>query len=125
VKRSEHGEQTAVIQWALTLEGRYPALHWLYACPNGEYRSPSVANRLQEEGVKPGVPDLFLPVPLGEYHGLYIEMKRRGGRTSPEQEEWITHLLSVGYRVEVCVGYEQAAAVLCDYVGIPEELIAK
>jgi hypothetical protein len=34
------------------------------------------AVKLQKEGVRPGVPALFLSVALGGFHGLYVEMKR-------------------------------------------------
>ena len=36
----------------------------------------ATGGRLRAEGLKSGVPDLCLPSAHGEYHGLYIEMKR-------------------------------------------------
>jgi hypothetical protein len=69
------------------------------------------------EGVVPGVPDLMFAVPIGEYHGLLIEMKRRkGGRTSPEQKELIPLLGGQGYRVEVARGSDEALEIFKSYL---------
>ena len=69
-------------------------------------------------GVKAGVPDLFLPVARGAYHGFFIEMKREtGGKVSPEQKEWHQRLIGQGYAVMVCHGCEEAVSALNDYLG--------
>jgi hypothetical protein len=68
-------------------------------------------------GVKSGVPDLFLPVPRGKYHGLWIEMKRtEDGKVSENQKWWIGALNKLGYRAEVCYGAEQAIKLLTEYL---------
>lgn len=95
----------------------WPELALLYAVPNGGKRSRKTAADLKAEGVKPGVPDYCLPVPRGGHHGLYLELKRlRGGRVEPEQREWLAALVANGYRAEVARGWEQAWAVLRDYL---------
>ena len=69
------------------------------------------------EGVKAGVPDLCLPVARGQYHGLYIELKRqRGGRTSDHQSEWLDALSAQGYKAALCYGWEQAAGTIIEYL---------
>lgn len=115
---TERAEQVTVVVWARWESCRTPALRWLYAVPNGGHRVRAVAARLQEEGVRPGVPDLVLPVARHGYHGLYIEMKRRKrGTVSKEQTKWLNALRSEGYRAEVCAGADEAIAVLADYLG--------
>lgn len=114
---SEHAEQCALMDWAQMAYGKHPELRWLYATPNGGFRHVSTAAKLKAEGAKAGVCDLFLPVPRGGYHGLYIEMKRqKGGRLSPEQKDFIEFVQSHGYRAEVCPGWIVARDVLVDYL---------
>ena len=113
----EHDEQVTLFQWAEWNLGRYPELKWMYAIPNGGLRNTVVAKKLKAEGVKPGVPDVCLPVPKRGYHGLYIEMKRiKGSTTSDEQKEWHSVLRQYGYRVDVCNGFEKAQEALEDYL---------
>lgn len=119
---TEHQEQVALMQWARRHAYQYPELRLLHAIPNGEKRSHSVANRLKLEGVSPGVPDLFLPVPrIASYarlrHGLYIELKRqRGGSVSAEQKDWHVALRAQGYEVVVAKGWEAAVVEIRSYL---------
>ena len=114
----EGQEQAALMSWAKMQSWRWPELALLFHIPNGGGRSKAEAGRLKAEGVKAGVPDLFLPVSRDGYHGLFIELKRQaGGRVSDEQKEWIQELRDQGYRVEVCKGWEAAAGVLKNYLG--------
>lgn len=58
-----------------------------------------------------------LPVARGQYHGLYIELKRqRGGRTSDHQSEWLDALSAQGYKAALCYGWEQAAGTIIEYL---------
>lgn len=126
---TEHVEQRNLFEWAGRMLRTYPVLEWLYAVPNGGHRNIIVAKKLKAEGVKPGVPDVVLPVrgydPDGSaYGGLYIELKRlEGGRVSPEQTRWHEFLRSQAYRVEVCRGWLEASAVIATYLehGRPHE----
>src|SRR5215203_2049252 len=115
MRSTEHQEQAALIRWATLSTGAHPELAMLYAIPNGGARHPVVAAKLKAEGVKRGVPDLCLPVPRGEYHGLYVELKAAGGRPTVEQRAWITALEALGYRARVCVGWEAAREAIKKY----------
>ena len=104
---SEGQEQATLMNWVKMQSWRWPEAALLFHIPNGGGRSKAEAGRFKAEGVKAGVPDLFLPVPKGEFHGLFIEMKRlAGGRVSDEQKDWIRMLREQGYRVEVCKGWQ-------------------
>jgi len=54
------------------------------------------------EGVKRGVPDVFLPVARGGYHGLWIEMKYGKNKTTSNQKWWLNELKDQGYKTAVC-----------------------
>ena len=119
---TEHEEQATLIEWTEVQGIRYPELRKIFAIPNGGHRNVITARKLKAEGVKPGVPDLFLPVPRNGVRGLFIEIKRRkGGRLSPEQHDWRDFLLSQGYGVEICKGWEEARDVLIDYLRLKNE----
>lgn len=113
----ESQEQTWLMQWARYASVKYPEIDLLYHCPNGGSRNAIEAARLKAQGVKKGVPDLCLPVPRGDYHGLYIELKRqKNGVLSADQKQWIENLRKQGYRVEVCKGFQSAADVIEEYL---------
>lgn len=113
---TEDEEQSNLILWTQT-QKKYPELRLLFHIPNGGKRSKSEAARFQAMGVKPGVPDLFLPVARGGYHGLFIEMKRqKGGRVSDHQRKWMEQLERNGYRVELCCGMQEAKEALEEYL---------
>lgn len=117
---TESDEQELVFQWVELASLAVPDLELLYHVPNGGLRNKVTAARLKREGVKPGVPDLCLPVPNGGYHGLYIEMKKRDHSNYPtkSQKWWLSRLKKKGYRAAVCYGAEEAIGVICDYLGI-------
>jgi hypothetical protein len=70
------------------------------------------------EGVRAGVPDLCLPVARKGYHGLYLELKVGRNTISDLQEQWIDALREQGYFVDVAWGWQAAAQVIADYLGI-------
>ncbi len=86
--KTELTEQQAVMEWAEYQTGRYPELKLLYHIPNEGKRSVVNGANLKKAGLKKGVPDLCLPVAKGNYHSLYIEMKKnKRCRPSAEQIE--------------------------------------
>ena len=114
---TEHQEQCALFEWAAWMESRWPELRLLHAIPNGGKRDIRTAAMLKAEGVKPGVPDICLPVPRGDCHGLYIELKRRkGGTVSKEQQAWIAALMEQKYCCAVCHGWEAARDEILRYM---------
>lgn len=114
---TEHQEQCALFEWQEWMAKQMPELHLMHAIPNGGKRDIRTAAMLKAEGVKPGVPDIFLPVSRGGKHGLYIELKRRkGGVVSKEQEAWIRALMVQGYCCAVCHGWEAARDEILRYL---------
>lgn len=114
---TEEEEQQILFQWAQMRRGRNPELALMFHIPNGGSRGKAEAGRFKAEGVKSGVPDIFLPVARGGKHGLFIELKRlRGGTVSQNQREWITRLREQGYQAEVCHGWKEAAELIEKYI---------
>ena len=114
---SEHLEQVAIFEWAKLNMEKYPQLENLFAIPNGGQREHRTGTMLKREGVRSGVPDLLLAYPCGNYHGLFIELKRRdGGKVSPTQTEWISRLNQAGYLAMVAYGAKEAVKVILYYL---------
>ncbi len=111
----EHQEQAALIQW---FQVAYPTIKTrLFAIPNGTNKSRAAASRHMAEGLRSGVPDLMLPIPRGDYHGLFIELKRsKGGRLSDTQKDWLAFLSGQGYMAVVCHGFDEAKDVRGKYL---------
>ncbi len=96
----------------------------LFHIPNGGGRHIVEASRLKKEGVVSGVPDLFLAIPRGQYHGLWVELKRvKGGSIKPEQKEFIAFLRAQGFCAYVCKGALAAKQLIYNYLSSPDNLI--
>lgn len=123
---SEHDEQKALFDWSERAKGKYPDLPMMFANPNGGDRHPAVAAKLKAEGVKAGVPDVFLPVARGGYHGLFIELKKPkdstpAGRATEGQIEWLGALGDQGYFAVLCVGWDAARKTIIDYLELSHD----
>lgn len=122
--RLEHDEQSALFTWANLSRSIFPDLEWMAAIPNGGHRNLLVARKMKAEGVKPGIPDVILPVARHGFHGLFLEMKteanrpKHGGKggCSDVQIRWHEALRDRGYKVAVCYGFEEARKTIVDYL---------
>lgn len=115
-KRSEATEQERLISWASWQQNRFPELKLLFHIPNGGSRNTLEAANLKRQGVKAGVPDLFLPVAKGTYHGLFIEMKWGKNTVTDKQDEWLHDLTVQGYKAAVCYGADEAIEIIDNYL---------
>lgn len=133
----EHTHQAALFCWAANNFVNDERLRMLFAIANGGERNRIVAARLAAEGVRSGVPDICMPVPIdrrdyyiaggmylpGAYNGLFIEMKRPSerykaktpkdkwdtGGVKDNQKIWLTRLEQQGYKCVVCYSWYEAA----------------
>ena len=130
----EHDAQVALFAWAKLNEVKYPELALLFAVPNGMRTSMRTAIKAKAEGLKAGVPDVWLPVgAAGKFpndydpdapffaSGLVIEMKAPKGKTSILQRRWLEELHKQGYITTVCYSAAEATLAICDYLNIPKE----
>jgi hypothetical protein len=126
MRTTEHDIQAALFDWAELASARYPALKLMFAIPNGGKRekrqdkkgrwfSP-IAIKLKKEGVKAGIPDIFLPSARGGSHGLFIEMKAPDGKVTPNQKRVHQKLREAGYAVIVCFSLESATTLITWYL---------
>lgn len=110
--RDEESLHKACVELLAWLSSRHPILQWMLHVPNGGKRPKGEAGRLKAMGVRPGVPDLLLPIPSGNWSGLAVELKSPTGRLSPAQAAWLDRLEQAGYLVAVCRSIEEFKAVV-------------
>ena len=123
---SEHTEQVALFDWARANEARHLQLGLMFTVPNqgGKGKGALIRGlKMVKEGLKKGVPDIFLAVPKKDKHGkdkhgLFIELKVGKNKPSANQLWWIHSLRTEGYAVEVCYGFEEARNAIVDYLEI-------
>lgn len=117
MERGEEREQARFIKWTHkpSVRAIAPALRWMFHCPNGGKRDAITGGQMRALGVKPGVPDLLMPIAHGPYAGLAIEMKSSTGTATTEQRDWMAELVENNWSVSLCRSADEARAVVMTY----------
>lgn len=116
---SEHEEQKQLIKWwSLYCKTKCIPEVLLFAIPNGGKRDIRTAAVLRSEGVRAGIPDLFLAVETYRHAGLFIEMKKQKGGVISDAQKDVFSLINekTGYCVKVCNGFEEAKNTIIQYI---------
>jgi len=115
---SEHQQQAALFEWANKIAAleQHPELWSLFAIPNVGTGSAFRGAWMKAEGLKPGIPDTFLPIPRWGYHGYFIELKDTGKKPKKHQEFMMEYLANMGYKVDWFDDWELAANALINYL---------
>jgi hypothetical protein len=121
--KTEGSHQAAFFCWLHQNKHLQPGFEFAYSVPNGGKRNPREAADLVRTGVKRGVPDVCIPIPCGQYHGLYIEFKKpaleksmKGTVTDPDQIRYRDYLISQNYSHFVAFHYLQAVEFTINYL---------
>lgn len=86
---------------------------------SGGTGSAQYGAQLKKMGRKKGVPDWLVMIPKGEYHGLFVELKRQFKKSSSisgEQKAFLLKAQSLGYKCVVAYGYKCAIEAIQDYL---------
>jgi hypothetical protein len=135
----EHEMQKSFMDWVRTmidLRWHVAELQTMHSIPNGGERPKYQAKngkwycpegqRLNQEGLKAGMPDLCLPVSRGPFIGAYIEMKAPGFGLSDSQKKVIPQLQAMGHAVYVEESVKGAVDCIKYYLALPRyELVLK
>lgn len=114
-RRDEEGQLQAAIVQHLRLLASPDCIY--YAIPNGEHRSKRTGARLKAQGVLKGAPDLAFVLPNGQ--PAYIELKRPGGRLSPEQKAFMEKCQRLRINHAVIADIDSALAILRGWQILP------
>lgn len=112
---TEEQEHLAFMQWA----SLHPVLKkHLIHIPNEIKCNKAYGAKRKRLGVKAGVSDFFLAYPLynSQKGGLWLELKRKGGKLTKGQTEWILLMRQSGYVADVCFGFEDAQSFIERYL---------
>lgn len=111
--------QKAFVRW-MTL--RHPEVPFSsfpndFIVPAQRSRRYAIVNHMLALGMRPGMPDIVVFVPSGEWHGLFLEFKRPGQKPRHEQIETHDALARNGYLVVVVHSLDEAVNAVEDYLG--------
>lgn len=125
---NEKQEQLALVQWM----NFQPILKDIFFhIPNGGSRSrKTVVSKtgksstyspegvtFKKMGVRAGVFDFFIPLPILKYHGLFVELKsKNASKVSSAQLIWKDIMRNKGYAAEICYGADEAIKVINCYM---------
>lgn len=126
--QEEHKIQRALFKkWELQARSdeRYAAI---FAVPNSSRRGAREGARLKAEGMRAGIPDIIVPIPIPKWGILFIEQKRGAdprtgkakGRLSAVQKEWISLLQALGNTVAVSYSFEETEKLVGDWMKLHE-----
>lgn len=112
---TEFQEQVAFLNW---FELSFPGVR-IFAIPNGTRTNIRSAIKAKQEGVKKGVPDLYVP----EWK-LWIEMKRiKRSSTSRDQKDWHEYLINICKdAVIIGKGWQDASSQVVKLINLDRNL---
>jgi len=116
---SEAWHAERLIRWRDANFDVYPDLRWLRASGNDFPSTGEGCEAMKRRGLLRGEADYFLSRARHGYHGLFIELKRQGGKLKPHQQEFLVEQKKEGYKTVVRYGWEQARDRLVWYLSGP------
>lgn len=87
-----------------------------FKIPNEGKRSLPLALIMKAEGLKPGVPDIFIPWPTPSHHGMFIEFKSKTNKLTKQQQDMFDKLTRRGYACQLCYTWIEAASAFTQYL---------
>lgn len=127
---TEHAEQAAVCAWwAAYSRSKGLDERLLMASAGGAHLAGDArvraiqSHKLKASGYRVGTPDLFLANPryfresgVVTFYGLFLELKRKGGKASIEQRGYADLLRRQGYCCVIAYGFEEAQRAIKSYL---------
>jgi hypothetical protein len=120
---SESTIQKAIVKW---FRMQFP-MYTILSIPNGAWLAGqnryAMFAKLKAEGMHQGASDLFIAVVRhstlqvkAPKSGLWLECKRKGGKVSTIQDQFMADMSNAGYAVGVAYSFEQGKKIIEDYI---------
>jgi hypothetical protein len=91
---------------------------YIFHVANERQTSPQHGRLLKRMGVRAGVSDVFVGIPKGEWHGMWLELKAPNGKLSKHQERFMQDMASQGYYCVWVIGFEAARQAILKYLAL-------
>lgn len=111
---SEYAIQADFIRY---LELMHPDILYTIS-PAGFVMSAGMAMKMMRMGYRKGTPDVMIFEPRGKWHGLFIEFKAPGGKTSESQELFLQLARERNYHTAICFSTAAAVEQLEEYLAV-------
>ncbi len=118
-KRSESEHQIEVFRVLALNETKYPFLRWIHASMNGaSASSAAAAGQRKRQGQKKGIFDICVPIGNLDFTWLWIELKVKPNKLTPEQIEFQQFVELNGGKASVAWSDEEVLEIIEDYLRI-------
>src|ERR1700692_402445 len=134
---SESAIQYAIVEWSHTVKvSSYRLSDFLIKISNEGKRGWFTGKKMKKEGLKKGVSDLFLALPIKvktTFHidnsediicesihkpGLWMEIKSKKGKPSVYQMEWLALMEIQGYSAGLIFSVDEGILAIKNYLGM-------
>lgn len=121
-------EQNLVMQVAKYLQERHPDVPYRFDLIADFPMRPFQAKRVKDIHGTRGYPDLFIARPVGQYAGLFLELKADGVSVFKkdgtlrkddhlmEQAKYMKRLINEGYKANFAIGFDDTIKQIEDYL---------
>lgn len=109
---SEKETHLRVMEWVRLHPSISP---YVIHIPNESPRHPRYGALLKRMGMRKGVADLFIALPLNGYGGAWIELKTLKGKTTASQNCFLRDMKKAGYFVAVTRGIDETIETIKEY----------
>ena len=111
--KPEQIEQAKLFDW---LKSKRRIAPFCFAIMNERRVTPMHGRILRRMGLRSGVSDVFIGVPRGEWHGMFLELKAGINVPTLNQEDFMKDMGSQGYYCVWANGFERAKLCIEEYL---------
>lgn len=116
LRRPEEQEQTAFFDYCRAMSHVHSGYALAFAIPNERKASIQRRIAMKRAGLTKGIPDICVPVGNDKFNALFIEMKVKPNRASPEQMDILRKLNAVGNYAVICWSADEAIEIITKYI---------
>lgn len=88
-----------------------------FSIPNERKASRFHGALLKQMGLRPGASDVFVAIPRGDFHGMFLELKEGRNKPNDRQLKFMDDMRSQGYYCVWKTGFEKARLAITEYLG--------